>query len=142
MKKYADTTEKGDSDNSDNDDDDDDDEKDDESANEDKAAPAKKKLNHLLDILDHRRVFSDCWLRFLRLRFEGDLHKKILVLLHTGMFFVNINLSDFQPDHHLCLAVFSLLRHVPSSASVLLPPTSPFIALSGTSIDFLAFTHT
>ncbi|KAI8642135.1 CBF/Mak21 family-domain-containing protein [Parasitella parasitica] len=53
--------------------------------NEQEAADktkTKKRKHPLLQLSVHKRGFTDCWLRLMKLRLSEDMYKKILLILH------------------------------------------------------------
>lgn len=45
----------------------------------------KKKKHPLLQLLVHKRGFSECWINFLKLPLTEEMYKKILLILHKRL---------------------------------------------------------
>ncbi|ORX98239.1 CBF-domain-containing protein [Basidiobolus meristosporus CBS 931.73] len=76
----------------------------------DESDAEKKPL--LLQLQAHRKVFSDCWIAFLRLPLTTDIYKKVLVMMHKKII-VHLPqptlLMDFLTDSYNAGGAISLL---------------------------------
>lgn len=84
-----------------------------EAEEEETDSKSKKKKKHpLLQLLVHKRGFSECWIKFLKLPLKEEMYKKILLILHKRILPHMVEpklLMDFLTDSYNVGGAVSLL---------------------------------